>query len=216
MHKITLIGTAHNESRLCNAEELLKILRVFDPEVVFEEFRPGRFNSLYERGNLEAHAIKKFREFKSFQEVPVDTFDMPENLDVEMGRVYDCVKRASQEYRELKQVLFEEEYRYGFEYLNSAICEKLIAKLCEIEDKTIIETGDKDLIRVLEKWRQVIQSLELEMVRNIYEYCGRNAFNTGVLLVGAAHKRGIVKEIQKFSVTEADLINWTFAFSQNA
>jgi len=49
---------------------------------------------------------------------------------------------------------------------------------------------------------------EQEMVRVIYEYCRANAPSTGVFLIGAAHKIGIVKEIEKLARAEADLIDW--------
>jgi hypothetical protein len=45
MHKITLVCSIHRENGLCNAEELLKILRTIEPEVVFEEMRPSDFAS---------------------------------------------------------------------------------------------------------------------------------------------------------------------------
>jgi len=41
MHKITLVASAHRESGLCNAEELLKILRAIEPDVI-ADFRLHR------------------------------------------------------------------------------------------------------------------------------------------------------------------------------
>jgi hypothetical protein len=101
--------------------------------------------------------------------------------------------------------------QYGFGYLNSVDCATLRARLSEMEDKTINETGDQALIRRLESWRRLMQSREREMVGVIYEYCRENVFERGVFLVGAAHKMGIVKEIEEYARAEADLINWNFA-----
>ena len=216
MHKITLVCSVHRENGHCNAEELLKILREIEPETVFEEWRPSEFDFYYEHGSVEAHAIAKYREFKLFQPVPVDRYDMPENLLAEIKRdfdcVLDCVARASQEYRLLDEENDKSAYQYGFSYLNSVAFATKTARMSEIEETIVRGTGDQELIRGLERWRHFIQRRELEMVGNIYEYCRKNVFDTGVFLVGAAHKTGIVKEIEEHASTEADLINWKFVY----
>jgi hypothetical protein len=212
---ITLVCSSHRESGLCNAGELLRILRAIEPEVIFEEIRPSDFDSYYKtKWSLEAQAITKYREYKLFQQVPVDRYEMPENLLVEIKRdfdsVFDCVAQASREYRLLDEKSGNSARRYGFQYLNSVAFATMTARMSEIEDEIISKTGDQRLIRGLEKWRRLIQRRELEMVGNIYEYCGENVFNAGVFLVGAAHKMGTVKEIEKYASTEADLIDWNF------
>jgi len=85
-------------------------------------------------------------------------------------------------------------------------------RISDIEEETIIGTGHQGLIRGLERWRHFIQRRDFEMIDNIYEYSRENVFDTGVFLVGAAHKTGIVKEIEKYAGTEADQINWNFAY----
>ncbi len=212
MHKITLVCSAHRENGLCNAAELLEILRAIAPEVVFEERRPSESNLHYEQGGVEAHAITKYREFQLFQRVPVDRYDMPDSLFAETQRVFDCVEHASQEYSVLKEETNVLARQHGFDYLNSVAFATVMARISEIEEKIIIGTGDQDLIRGLERWRHVIQSRDVEMIGNIYKYCRENVFRTGVFLVGAAHKTSIVKEIERYSSTEADLISWNFAY----
>jgi len=216
MHNITLVCSGHRESGLCNAEQLLKILRAIEPEAVFEEMRPSEFDFYYTHGSVEAHAITRYREFKLFQPVSVDRYEMPDNLLVAIKRdfdcVIDCVAQASREYRLLNEENDTSVRRYGFQYLNSVAFATMAARMSEIEDEIISKTGDQGLIRGLERWRQVIQRRELEMVGNIYEYCRKHVFDTGVFLVGAAHKMGIVKEIGKHSSTEADLIEWNCSY----
>jgi len=216
MHKITLVCSGHRESGLCNAEELLKILRAIEPEAVFEEMHPSEFDFYYTHGSVEAHAITKYREFKLFQPVLVDRFEMPENLLAEIKRdfdcVIDCVAQDSQKYRLLDEKNDNSVRQYGFQYLNSVAFETMTARMSEIEDEIINKTGNQGLIHGLERWRQLIQRREVEMVGSIYEYCRKNVFDTGVFLVGAAHKMGIVKEIGKHSSTEADLIEWNCSY----
>ena len=217
MHKITLVCSVHRENGLCNAGELLKILRAIEPETIFEEVRPSDFDSYYKnKRSLEAQAITKYAESKLFKQVPVDRYDMPANLTAEIkrdvDRVFNYVEQKSEEYRVLMDENDNSVSRYGFKYLNSVAFATLMARKSEIEEKTIIETGDHGLIRALQWWCHHIQRRELEMVSNIYDYCRKNVFDTGVFLVGAAHKTGIVKEIEKYASMEADLINWNFAY----
>jgi hypothetical protein len=216
MHKITLFFSVHHENGLCNAEELLTFLRAFEPDAIFEEVRPSDFDYYYKtKWSLEAQAITKYREYKLPQQVPVDRYDIPEHLLPEIKREFDCVfdyvEQTSQKYRELWEEHNNSVHQYGFKYLNDVACATMMARISEIEEKTINETRDQGLILGLKKWRHSIQRREFEMISNIYEYSRENVFDTGVFLVGAAHKTGIVKEIEKYASTEADQINWNFA-----
>jgi len=122
------------------------------------------------------------------------------------------IAKGSTDWTTINEEHYNSVYRYGFEYLNSSACATMMARLSEIEEKTIIGTRDAELIRGLERWRDAIQRREREMIGNIYEYCRENVFDTGVFLVGAAHKTAIVKEIEKHASTKAVLVNWNFAY----
>jgi hypothetical protein len=58
MHKITLVCSAHRQNALCNAEELLRILRAIEPETIFEELRPSEFDLYYKHGGVEAALLR--------------------------------------------------------------------------------------------------------------------------------------------------------------
>ncbi len=98
--------------------------------------------------------------------------------------------------------------------LSDGMVEEFEERISEIQDKTVYDTGNQDLVRVLKMWRQQQQQRDIEMIRNIYEYCRENNFDTGVFLVGASHKMSITKEIENYSNNKNDLINWSFAFSE--
>src|SRR3989442_3419145 len=117
MHKITLVASAHRERGLCNAEELLKILRAIEPDTIFEESRPSELDS---HRPLEVRAITKYRDSKVFQRVPVDRYDIPANFVAETRRVFDYVQQSSEEYRVLDKEHNDNVNRYGFEYINSS------------------------------------------------------------------------------------------------
>ena len=215
MHRITLVCSVHRENGLCNAGELLKILLAIAPEVIFEEIRPSDFDFYCKdaaRSMLEARAIEMYSEFNSFRRVPVDRFDLPRNLVAEFRRnidlVFDHVERSSREYQQLTDENDESVHQRGFGYLNGDDFVRVRTRLSEIEDKEIHETGDERLIHWMHRWRRFTQSREHEMVRGIYEFCRTSSFDSGVFLVGAAHKVGIHREIERCSGEEAVQIDW--------
>jgi len=217
MHKITLVYSVHRENGLCNPQELQRVLRDIDPEVIFAEFRPSEFDRYYKHGNLEAVALTMLRNCKSFQMVPVDTYHLPTNLLLELKRAFDavldCVTELSHEYELLNQENDNHVSRGGFQYLNSSDGAAMLARIAEVEERTIIATGNQDLICALASWRSFMQNRELEMVSNIYGYCKEHAFGNGALLVGAAHQNGIVGAIERYRHSEAHLIDWAFAYA---
>ena len=219
MHKVTLVCSAHRENGLCNAGELLNIIQAIKPDAVFEEIRPSDFDSYCKHGirsSLEALAITRYLDFKSFHWVPVDRYNIADNLLVEikkeLDRVFYYVEQNSQEYQLLSEENDKEVCQRGFGYLNSDTCATMMTRMAEIEDEKINETGYQVWICALAKWRHLIQARETAMVGNIYEYCTENVFESGLFLVGAAHKTGIRKAIEKHAGAEADLIDWKFYF----
>jgi len=207
MHKITLVCSSHRENGFCNAGELIKILRAIEPETIFEEIRPSDLD-FYNKRTVERLAVTRYREFKSFQRVLVDRYDMPQDLFAEAQRVLDCVEQTSQEYLILRDESENTAYQYGFNYLNSVAFAEARIRMSEIENRIINDTGDLGLVRGLEMWRHFNQRRETEMVSNVYKYCRENIFDIGVFLVGAAHKTGIVKAIEKYDGTDAELVEW--------
>jgi hypothetical protein len=217
MRKITVVRSVHTANGLCNVEELLELLRATEPEVIFSESRFSELDYHYRPGRLEATAITRLREFRLFQTVPVDNYDLPTNLLLELkrdvDRVLECVIKTSQEYVLLNLENDSNVCHGGFRYLNSVDCERMMARIAEVEENTIVGTCNQELIAALGRWRSLSQRRELEMVRNIYAYCRVNVFETGVFVVGAAHKAGIVREIESYDGSKADLINWNFAYA---
>lgn len=216
MPKITLVCSGHQENGLCNAGELLKILHDIKPEAAFLEMRPSEFDMFYAHGSVEAHAVSRYREFKEVQPVPVDGYHASGNHLAEIKRVFDgvidYVTDASHEYRQLTEEQFDNVFHLGFPYLNGATFATIAARLAAIEDEVIKASRNQVLESGLRNWRQFIEQRESEMVRNIYSYCRRNEFGTGVLLVGAAHKKAIVEKIESVARTESDLIVWELSY----
>lgn len=217
MHDITLVLSAHRENGLCSTGELLRILLDIGPEVVFEEIRPSDVGTDYQRktvGILESHAIARYLKFKALLRVPVDTYEASGHSMAELKRDCDCVfafvEQSSREYQILNDENDENVRLLGFEYLNSIACSRTMIRISEIEEKTIEGSGDPALIRGLARWRHFVLERDRGMVGTIYEYCRRNAFDTGVFLVGAAHRIGIANEIEQYAGAEPELISWRY------
>jgi hypothetical protein len=212
MHKITLVCSVHRERGLCNSENLLKILRTIEPDAIFVEWRPSEEEFYYNVGNVEARAIARYREYKSFQSVPVDRYDIPQNLLAEMRDFEAWVIQKSPEYQVLMDRENDSVHLEGFKYLNSAAFARMSARMSEIEEETVNRTADQHLIHWLGRLRHLMQGRESEMVGKIYEYCSENVFDIGVFLIGASHKTAIVKETERFAGTKAVQIAWNLDF----
>jgi hypothetical protein len=148
MHKITLVCSLHRENGLCNAEELLRLLRSIDPDVIFGEV-PQSDIDFYNPRSLEGQAVTQFRAVKSFKPVPVDRYDMPISFRTVTESVFDFVEQASQEYLGLLDQRDNAAHLNGFAYLNSAAFAQVITRMSEIEEEAINSAGSQDLVHGL-------------------------------------------------------------------
>jgi hypothetical protein len=209
MKSITLICSAHNANGKCNVKELAKILQTIGPDVVFQEVRPSHGWS------VEAQAVTEYLNYKPCRTVYVDEYKVPADaaeIKKHLDSGFEYVAEISEEYQRLKTKIDFRTHHEGFRYLNSPDFTKTNARMSEIEDEIIGgKAGD-----ALRYFRQFMRSRESEMMRNIYAHCRENAFDTGVFLVGAAHKTGIIKKIESFDGNEPGLITWNFYNGQIA
>lgn len=214
MPTITLIASSHRESGRCNAGELLRILQAISPDIIFTEQRAEDFTSYYRNGVVEAHAIAQYRSHKKFQHVPVDQFETPDlRARNEMSEVFNFVEQSREEYQYLRDQEDRTVPLLGFDYLNSAAYEASNARLVELEDETIRQAGDSRLNRRLQWWRNLMRARERSMVSGIYEFCAITAFETGVFIVGAAHRADIIRQITEISAASTDvLIRWNMNY----
>jgi hypothetical protein len=203
MHKITLVFSVHKSNGNCNVEELAKILRRIEPDVVFQEVGPSHSLS------LEAQAVAEYCKYKLCQSVHVDDYEAPVNGEGTMQLLNDGrrdVADRSTEYQKLEIENLERTCRDGFGYMNSFDIAKAMVQMEQIEDELMAGRAAE----ALQWFRQVMRNRELEMMRNIYSYCQKNPFDIGIFLVGAAHRTGIAMQIEKFCGRVPDLIAWDF------
>jgi hypothetical protein len=216
MQNITLISTDHSEKGKCNSDELLKILEVIKPEVIFEEeFDHERFQNLYNGTHsiesLEVQCVKKYLKNHDIKHIPVDiepnqflSFEEWNYMFEEFGR-YDI-------YKKLKREIFVLIDQEGFAFLNSKKCLKLFDKV-KIAEKQLLEFSGFSKNRLLNIW-QLFQKehdcRENAWIENIYKFSKEIFYNQAVFLIGYAHRRSVEYKILEFDKMSDLKLNWNF------
>ena len=70
--------------------------------------------------------------------------------------------------------------------------------------------GNAELLRGYKTWTDAHEHREQEMMKNIQHYSDAHAFNTGVFLLGAAHRRSIMEKAANLSGGSSSSIEWNF------
>ncbi len=129
MPEIVLLGSVHAESGRCNASELARILKLIQPDVLFQEIPYRKFlekNDSFHRSILEVKAIYEYLKNHSVLQIPVDTVDQSSFEQTKLDRVIREVLRTGPE---LGAVLDQKNYlahNKGFEYLNSRLSARML------------------------------------------------------------------------------------------
>lgn len=164
MHDITLICTRHKEVGACNANELLKIIEDYQPEVIFEELAPTSYDACYtynvwgvtKINTLETDAIKIYREYHHVKHIPALSGEMHEDLHL----MHSMVNNRSLQV--LVDNLISLEGIYGFPFLNCDECEQRLDELKSLE-RALLKDGELYL-----RAYQCVDNYEYNMLENIY------------------------------------------------
>jgi hypothetical protein len=202
MQSITLISTVHKEIGKCNSNELLKIIEIENPEVIFleafersyteyQKLTFSQFDVYHQK--LEIQALQRYGENHTFEYIPV----LDNGLSAEFDGMVNIVSK-NERYQELLDNFKHHESTKGFEFLNSNEGIELFEEMTELKNSII---NDKLL---LQKANESIDSYENSMLGNIYSYCKVNTFNKAIFMCGAAHRISIIKKIRN---SESKL-NW--------
>lgn len=198
MHSVTLICSAHRARGRCSAENLLGVLRALEPDVIFLEIPPSRFDQFLYGGMLEAEAVARYRDARLCRFAEVDTYQAPLELapsKSDVDELFDTVRLTSPEYCGLVDRMEAHTWEGGFRYLNSDAAAAESLKLEQLEDDVIRRSANPRLAQTLASWRQLHVARVREMVDNIHDHCRLNSCERGVFLVGAAHRAGVIQEI---------------------
>jgi len=205
MQNITLICTRHKETGACNSIELLKIIERYQPEVIFEELRPTRYDAYYTpdcwgmtEKSLETDAIKQYLQYHDVKHIPALSTEMKEDFRSMRSRIANRSLNALIDNFNLLHSI------HGFRFLNS---DEWGQKLDELKllEKSFLKDDEYFL-----KAYQCVDEYERNMLDNIYNYSAENKFLKALMFIGAAHRNSIIKKIQEYQTKNPLKVNWLF------
>ena len=218
MHNITLVCTRHRENGKCNSHELLRIIEEIKPEVIFEELSKMNFYKVYEwwtLKTLESDAIKDYAKTNQFFHEPVDTFPLPKNYEAERDYMLDRIFTAdsipeSITLRKKIDTREKMEGEQGFDILNSDENDKYIEELFSPKEKVLRSLKDDHLFRLFDLGKEIVAKREQAIIKNIYNFSKDHEYNNGLMFIGAAHRRAIMKLIEETNNQEELKLNWNY------
>ena len=87
--------------------------------------------------------------------------------------------------------------RMDLGYLNSEYCSNLFDDLESSIRAALQRLDDKSLTQIHISWTAIMERREYEMMKNIRIYSIEQKYDTGVFLIGAAHRKAIIQRISK-------------------
>jgi hypothetical protein len=213
MYNITIIFSMHIQIGECNSNNLYNIIVQENPEIIFEEFDILRTEDEYYRNghyknqkgsSLETIAIMNYLENFNVEYVPVDTYDV-KYFPTEM---YKEISIANPDYDKVFSENIIKAGQKGFQYLNSIDCYNLLEELHLIEENAIKNSKNNKLITDYNSWKSVSNARDTEMLNNIYEYSKMHKYNNAVFIIGAEHKKSIMKKIDDYNKMDNIKIKW--------
>ena len=216
MQKVIIISTEHVESGKCNSNELLKIIELIDPEVIFEEEpNDDKYHSYYLDQNsfksLEVQTIIKYKQNHDIVNIPVDK---PINEFASLYLLDNFTKmfRRFEEHNNLVKKHCSLRNDYGFIYLNSKECSDLNEKKVLFEKQIISKNRDanNELSNLYDLFHHEVDARETKMIENICEFSKSIKFEKAVFFIGYAHRESLRKKLSEVELLNKNQIIWTF------
>ena len=211
MHNIYLLSSVHAEIGNCNSIELYKIIKAVNPDVIFEELDKESFEDHYgPEGpySTETKAIYEYSKQKNIKHIPVDTYDMSDFSKDDKKYMDNTIINSNVEYRNILEAQLRKIHFYGFKFLNSKESMEIIMKLQNIEDRMQMQGDDQKLAKICKRWKEINNRRENEFIKNVYMYCRKNIFSTGLLITGAEHRESLIGIIN--NQNDEQKIIWNF------
>lgn len=207
-HSITLVSTVHKEIGQCNSNELYKIIKSLNPDVIFLEAFENTYTKYHQilfsqfgiyQERLEIKAIQAYSQNHNFEYMPV--------LDIELSNEFEkklTIVSENIDYHKILDNYISLETVYGFQFLNSEQQIALQEEMRKLENYII------DNKTILQKTKESIDAYEHSMLRNIYSFCTQKSFNKAIFMCGAGHRKTIRQKIAEYETKETFKLNWTF------
>lgn len=216
-NNITLIFSRHEEDGNCTANALLQIIKLVQPDVIFEELSEFQYKKAYEDltlDNLESVAIRNYVVNHDVPHIPVDTFKRPTNHDINQVKMWDRLKSGVNQHsfhlRSISEQLQNRIFSEGFHFLNSKINNIAFEKIDNLKQELLDFLKDEELTQMAKIDQEVIESREDVMLNNVYKYAKENSFSNGLMFIGSGHRKSIMKKIAERNKIEDIKINWQY------
>lgn len=214
--EVTLISTRHDNIGKCNSSELCQLLEQIRPEVIFEEKPPSNFDAYYlekTRTSLETQAIISYIASYNANHILVDSENLPsQSFFREHENVYKRIEGLADingfNYRNAVDCNKHFAATHGFNYLNSDHCVTYNERIREAIDLALKKLNHERFFQIENEWRMINDRRENEMLENIYKYSNADNYKSGVFLLGAAHRKSIIKKIENCEDRDDPKLNW--------
>ena len=175
------------------------------------EIPPLSFQRVFkDEENLESRAVKRYLEAHRAEAVPVDIMEASSEIVAESQRLSRELRAHSRDYCQLMNADRQYIHEHGFAYLNSKYCVETWLKADVATREALESIRNAELARGYKDWNDVQEHREQEMMKNIQRYAEANPFNTGIFLLGAAHRRSIMEKVGNLSGESSSSIEWNF------
>ena len=212
MKRVSVVGIVHDEIGLANIPELHAILERIRPDVIFLEIPSAAFDDFVDgrRWNLESSAARRYRDLHRVELIPVDLPTPDEEFFRNIRYLNETIKRTSSVcsrllYRDRQYVS-----AHGFAYLNSEHCSTLWSDFYGAMLAKIEELDDHGLLEIYETWRHTNELRDKAMMKCVEDYSTQSPFDTGVLLVGAAHRQSLIDKSRTGYGDGMPSVQWDF------
>lgn len=221
MYNITIISTNHTESGKCNSDKLYKIIKSINPEVIFEELPYSLFNIVYNDNfpslpsdaPLELKCVKKYLQNHNTKHFPVD-IDTSPNLSLDEKFIFSTFEK-NEAYNKLKSEHNASLTQEGLDFLNSDKYLEFFERKISLE-KQILESATRNntLLNTYKVFYDEVDNRENAMLQNIYNYSKENQYNRAVFLLGAGHRKSIIKKTLEREKQSEIKLNWMIYYGK--
>ena len=211
--RVQVVCTMHGETGFAKVSELQEILERIRPDVVFLELPSVGFDAYLSgtRQIPESVAASRYRAIHpAVALVPVDGPPPGDGDRPRFEQLFDRIDAANAKYVELNYLHGQRASEGGFHYLNSASSDALWSAIRQAERATVESLRDPGLVKLYAWWIDTHDHREREMMKNIVDYAKRRPFKAGVLLVGSAHKQGLVDKARLGRGEVPPTVEWCF------
>ncbi|MEP5945374.1 MAG: hypothetical protein ABJ356_12490, partial [Balneola sp.] len=139
--------------------------------------------------------------------IPVDTYQF------DFSKLFSGAEQISlinQEYSNLWKQHASFIKKFGYEYLNSDDCFKIVQRIKTLEQNALVGINDKKLSNSYETELLINEKRELEMLKNIYDHCMKSPISKGIFICGVDHIHGFKGKLTDFKLSENINIEWNF------